>query len=257
MERVEVLIDKLKQQYLDKAGKDQMMITVSMLQAELASTPSSKENNGRKGVAVIMPSAPAFIASQEIIEEKIAIPREKVVEVLEVDEKAIEAELEMIRNAAEKKNAYSVHGRYVAEEVEDEYEDIPTLATHSAYLPPVSVPVTEKEIRKEVNEFIVGTESSLNERLKESKVELADRLNDSPVKDLKKAIGINDRYLYIIELFSGNESMYDRSIKTLNSFSILPEAEFWMERELKIKLGWQEDKPIVRQFIQLVRRRFS
>lgn len=257
MERVEVLIDKLKQQYLDKAGKDQMMITVSMLQAELASTPSSKENNGRKGVAVIMPSAPAFIASQEIIEEKIAIPREKVVEVLEVDEKAIEAELEMIRKAAEKKNAYSVHGRYVAEEVEDEYEDIPTLATHSAYLPPVSVPVTEKEIRKEVNEFIVGTESSLNERLKESKVELADRLNDSPVKDLKKAIGINDRYLYIIELFSGNESMYDRSIKTLNSFSILPEAEFWMERELKIKLGWQEDKPIVRQFIQLVRRRFS
>jgi hypothetical protein len=257
MERVEVLIDRLKQQFLEKAGKDQLMITVSMLQAELANTPSAREHNGRKGVAVIMPSAPAYISAQEPVAEVKKAPQEKVVEILEVDEKAIAAELEMIKQAAEKKNAYSVHGRYVAGEAEDEFDEIPTLASHSAYLPPVSVPVTEKEIKKEVNEFIVNNESSLNERLKESKVELADRLNDSPVKDLKKAIGINDRYLYIIELFNGNESMYDRSIKTLNSFSILPEAEFWMERELKIKLGWQEDKPIVRQFIQLVRRRFS
>ena len=257
MERVEVLIDKLKQQYNEKAGRDQLMVTVSMLQAELANTPSTKEHNGRKGVAVIMPSAPVFAPAYETAKEVIDSPQEKVVEVLEVDEKAIEAELEMLKKAAEKKNAYSVHGRYVADEAEDEFDEIPTLASHSAYLPPVSVPVTEKEIRKEVNEFIVNNESSLNERLKESKVELADRLNDSPVKDLKKAIGINDRYLYIIELFNGNESMYDRSIKTLNSFSILPEAEFWMERELKIKLGWQEEKPIVRQFIQLVRRRFS
>ena len=257
MERVEVLIDKLKQQYLDKAGKEQLLVTVSMLQAELSTTTSSPAINGRKGVAVILPSGPAYIPAEEPANEKKSQPVEKVVEVLEVDEKAIEAELEVIKKNAEKKNAYSAHGRFMATDPEDDFDQIPTLASHSPYLPPVSVPVSEKEIRKEVNEFIVNNESSLNDRLKESKVELAEKLQDSPVKDLKKAIGINDRYLYIIELFNGNEAMYDRSIKTLNSFSILPEAEFWMERELKLKLGWQEDKPIVRQFIQLVRRRFS
>jgi len=31
--------------------------------------------------------------------------------------------------------------------------------------------------------------------------------------------------------------MYERSIKTINGFRILPEAEYWMERELKSSLG--------------------
>ena len=36
--------------------------------------------------------------------------------------------------------------------------------------------------------------------------------------------------------------MYERSIKTINGFRILPEAEYWMERELKVKLGWDENR---------------
>jgi hypothetical protein len=51
--------------------------------------------------------------------------------------------------------------------------------------------------------------------------------------------------------------MFERSVKTLNQFSILPEAEFWMQRELRIKLAWKEDNTLVHQFVQLVRRRFS
>jgi len=77
------------------------------------------------------------------------------------------------------------------------------------------------------------------------------------VKDLKKAIGINDRYLYINELFNGNEAMFERTLKTLNGFSILPEAEYWIQRELRLKMGWKDDNPLVQQFVQLVKRRFS
>ena len=32
--------------------------------------------------------------------------------------------------------------------------------------------------------------------------------------------------------------MYERSIKTINSFTIWPEAEYWIKREFKTKLGW-------------------
>ena len=48
-----------------------------------------------------------------------------------------------------------------------------------------------------------------------------------------------------------------RSIKTINNFSILAEAEYWIRRELKIKTGWKDSDPFVKQFDQLVRRRFS
>jgi hypothetical protein len=51
--------------------------------------------------------------------------------------------------------------------------------------------------------------------------------------------------------------MFERTLKTLNGFTILPEAEFWIQRELKLKMGWNEENPLVQQFIQLVKRRFS
>jgi len=81
-------------------------------------------------------------------------------------------------------------------------------------------------------------------------------LKDGPIKDLKKAIGINDQYLFINELFRGDQTMYERSIKTINSFNIYGEAELWIKRELKLKLGWNESSDVVRLFDQLVRRRF-
>jgi hypothetical protein len=82
------------------------------------------------------------------------------------------------------------------------------------------------------------------------------KLTDSPIRDLKKAIGINDRYVFINELFRGDEVMYERSIKTINNFKILPEAEYWIQRELKVKLGWDEGSGTVKHFDQLVKRRF-
>ncbi|OPZ17236.1 MAG: hypothetical protein BWZ05_01518 [Bacteroidetes bacterium ADurb.BinA245] len=74
---------------------------------------------------------------------------------------------------------------------------------------------------------------------------------------MRKAIGINDRFVFINELFRGDESMYERCIKTINSFNIYAEAEYWISRELKVKLGWDNNNPTVQQFDQLVKRRFS
>jgi hypothetical protein len=51
--------------------------------------------------------------------------------------------------------------------------------------------------------------------------------------------------------------MYERSIKTIDGFSIYPEAQFWIQRELKLKIGWNEDSVTVKHFDQLVKRRFS
>jgi hypothetical protein len=109
----------------------------------------------------------------------------------------------------------------------------------------------------EIHELIAEPKESLNDRLKEEKTELAHVLNGSPVKDLRKAIGINDRYTLMRELFRGDEAMYERSIKTINGFNIYSEAEYWITRELKFKLGWDDNNPNVQHFYQLVRRRFS
>lgn len=110
---------------------------------------------------------------------------------------------------------------------------------------------------REVNDVIGNSTTSLNDKLKSEVADLKSALNDTPVRDLKKAIGVNDRYVFINQLFRGDEVMYERSLKTINGFRILPEAEYWMERELKVKLGWDENREATRHFYQLVKRRFS
>ncbi|RFM28669.1 hypothetical protein [Deminuibacter soli] len=103
-----------------------------------------------------------------------------------------------------------------------------------------------------------GKSESLNERfMLDKNIELVTVLQDSPIQDLKKAIGINDRYQFINELFRGDETMYERSIKTINAFTIYPEANYWIQRELTLKLGWNDRADIVQHFYQLVKRRFS
>ncbi|MGV3657375.1 MAG: hypothetical protein ACO1NX_05455 [Chitinophagaceae bacterium] len=130
----------------------------------------------------------------------------------------------------------------------DALAETPTLLQH---IPP------QVETPKEINQLIRDQQPSLNDRLKQDKTELAHKLKDAPIKDLRKAIGINDRFVFVNELFRGDEVMYERSIKTINGFHILQEAEYWMNRELKVKLGWSDTKEAVQHFYSLVRRRFS
>jgi hypothetical protein len=85
---------------------------------------------------------------------------------------------------------------------------------------------------------------------------LADSFAGGKIQDIRKSIAINDRFRYINSLFRGDESLFERSVKTINNFNILQEAQYWMQRELVIKLGWNEEDELVQMFYQLVSRRF-
>ena len=246
MERVRTLIEKLQQQIAENASADNLFITVQMLQQELIRQKGNAIPISIGKVAVLMPAANNSYREQPSIQQTDTPPlqEEKIIVVLKVDEKEIEEELEEIKRNAEAKNQMSINAKPAM--MFDPVEDVPTL-THQT-------PLTNTP--KEINET-GGRPESLNDRLKQSKIELSDMLTEAPLRDLKKAIGVNDRFLFINELFRGDEAMYERSIKTINNFSIFPEAQYWIERELKVKIGWKESDPIVKQFDQLIKRRFT
>jgi hypothetical protein len=231
MERVKALINKLQEQLNQQADAQSLLLTVQLLEAELSAQfqPILQNSQNRK-VAVVMPH------SNRQSESSLPINIDPVKEPIITVQEIVPAE------------AVSSPGHEVSAPKTDWLhnlmQQIPTLAH-------------QKEIR-ELNEVInTQTGASLNEKLKQSAIELGETLTRDPVRDLKKAIGVNDRFVFVNELFRGDEVMYERSIKTINSFHILQEAEFWMERELKLKLAWDESKDVVRHFCQLVRRRFS
>jgi hypothetical protein len=245
MERIRSLINKLQQQSERNADASELMVTVQILQAELAqSSASTPRQMSTSKVAVMLPSshkvsfpvreAVPEIVSQPQYQEYPELPKvvaEPVV-ITEPSRKISEKEVQVVQAKKEEQAGWLFNPS----------EEIPTLAHQNHY--------------KERTDVFSGNGSSLNDRLKTEKKELASVLTDGPVRDLKKAIGINDRFVFLNELFRGDEAMYERSLKTINNFRIFPEAEYWIERELKVKLGWDENKDVVKHFRQLVKRRF-
>ncbi len=242
MERVSTLIRKLQKQLDENSSSEMLLRTAQMLIAELTGSSQVTPDKTREKVSVIMPAITNMIYRGEISQTE---SEEKLIEVLQVDEKEIEEELEQIKKHAEIVNSMSANAKPGF--VYDPIEDMPTLAHQT--------PIEKKQKKEDAIPFEYP--ESLNDRLKETKIELSEKLTDTPIKDLRKAIGVNDRYLFLNELFRGDEAMYERSIKTIQNFSIFAEAEYWIKRELKIKIGWHEGHPVVKQFDQLVKRRFS
>jgi len=253
MERVETLLKKLQEQFAQNASPEQLLLTVQMLQAELLHL---RQANGHDfhdiGAAVTVSGMNSQVNEAPKAVAKPAEKEERVVEILQVDEAEIEAELEEIKKNAEAMQQISVHNKpHIVFETD---EEIPTLSHQPQQ--PVANPKTEI-VFKEINESAAANHSSVNEKLKQTKIDLGDTLTEAPIRDLRKAIGVNDRFLFINELFRGDEVAYERSIKTINSFSIFAEAEYWIQRELKVKNGWDAGNEMVNQFYQLVKRRFS
>jgi hypothetical protein len=250
MERVKTLTDKLQEQLAQNAGADQLLTTVEMLRSELEHLKLIQPKKDQ--AAVVVHIAPSQHSNPAPGEEKPAAPEEKTVEVLQIDEAEVEAELEEIKRTAKEKASIGAQNKPVSL-LFDPIEDTPTL-THQAATPAEEAP--KPEVNHSANNNNNNNSDSLNDRLKETKTELFDSLKDAPIRDLKKAIGINDKFLFVNELFRGDDTMYERSIKTINGFSIYPEAEYWIKRELKLKLGWDDRNEVVKQFDQLVKRRF-
>jgi len=241
MDRVSTLLKKLQKQFDEKSSAEAMLQTTQFLQAELLQRKDNTSGLSNAMISVLMPSI--FYVEKSSVSIKDASAEEKVIEVLQVDEKEIEAELEEIKKNAE---AANLRGSVNRPTFIYDPEDLPTLAHQDQ---------PEKKILPE--ELSFEYPESLNDQLKEkTKIELSQSLTSTPIKDLKKGIGVNDRFVFINELFRGDEAMYERSIKTIQSFSIYAEAEFWIKRELKIKIGWHDNHPVVKQFDQLVKRRF-
>lgn len=235
MERIEFLISKLKEQSEQNATPDQMLVTIQLLSAELQLMQNGKQQMlGTPKVAVMMPRTSPVI--QMPSEHEKYIPKQVV-------EKPAMQEI---------KETLLVDNGLVSKVQKNGQLDM-------IFDPMIEIPTLSHQDRKEkqVNESVNDNGESLNDKLKQGRTELVEVLKETPIKDLRKAIGINDRFLFINELFRGDENMYERCIKTINNFNIYPEAEYWITRELKVKLGWKDDSETANHFYQLVKRRFT
>ncbi len=100
--------------------------------------------------------------------------------------------------------------------------------------------------------------STLHERIGSNRSDnsLANKLQQKPISDLVKSIGINDKFLLIKELFQNNGEEYNEAIQLLNNFSTIMQAFDYLD-VLKNKYNWDESSDASLKLFDLIRRKYQ
>jgi hypothetical protein len=217
MDSVKALVEKLSEQLRQNEDKTRLIITTQQILTEL-------------GGAVVAKPLPQNIYQ----ETTVVAPVDEV-----VMQTQITPELAPVKN--------------IVEEKETPVEVIDENLVHNIVEAPVVEISQAGLVELKTEPILVGSEKIEIKEVKEVK----DHLVMEPIKDLRSAIGINDKFQFIQELFGGDEKSFEVGIKTINAFKIFPEAQFYIKRELREKNNWDEESNVVKQFDQLIKRRFS
>ncbi|MEI8201585.1 MAG: hypothetical protein WCH34_01140 [Bacteroidota bacterium] len=95
----------------------------------------------------------------------------------------------------------------------------------------------------------------LNEKLHTEQKNLAGNIPKKPVNDLKQAIGINEKFNFINELFRGSLQDYNLAINELNNATNWDEAENILNT-LLLKFGWENNNDAFPKLYDIVNRKF-
>lgn len=89
--------------------------------------------------------------------------------------------------------------------------------------------------------------------------ELSERLSSTPIKDIFKAMGLNERIFTQNELFGGNNEVFRQTIDKLNNFSTFAEAKRYLKATVADTYAWSDSGrvKIAQNFVQLVHRRYK
>lgn len=152
---------------------------------------------------------------------------------------------------------------YFEEEVED-VEDEKPIEEKPAEVPHNNVddlgfilnfePSDEEEAPvEEENPSVYTTGDEIEMTIPQS---LADKYQHDSLNDLRSAIGINDKFLLVNELFGGSMEKYNKSIDNLNDLKTLNGALVYMN-ELRVELQWNSNNEAYKRLLELVHRKFE
>jgi len=225
----DLLLEKTRALY------EQMMALEDVRQEEKAPEPAPEE-----GVPAVEEIAETDVEEKEITPETPTGENQET-PVVEPEETIPEPETEKIPVTEEK----AVEP--VAEEESVEEKPEPVEKTEKS----VETPKTTLDLFSEAPPETLGDTLTATE-----KPAVADSLQMSGINDLREAIGINDKFLFINELFNGDLERYNRVIDELNGFSGLSGAQTYLT-ELQVQYQWVENGPAYQKLNVLLERKFA
>ncbi len=183
-----------------------------------------------------------IIDETEIIEPDVTVEQVPVVEPIIVQSPVVQEELEI--KVAEPVIAPTTS---VEKEIETIADDIseneemdqtqPQQTTYDLFSGNTESPVAEK--------FQVSEEQSI-----------AERMQRSSISNIREAIGINEKFLFINELFNGDLGRYNKILDDINELPTKKGVDTYL-LELKIQFQWADENEAYIMLKELLDRKFS
>ncbi len=124
--------------------------------------------------------------------------------------------------------------------------------------------ISERTVRLDAEQIINEEVSpakpmTVNELLSQGRRQetIGNRLNITQTKDLKSMVSLNDKLLFVRDLFNGYSLAYSEAIELLNRFDSMEAAENFLKQNYAVKNNWIEKAEVANKFYEILSRRFS
>jgi len=117
-------------------------------------------------------------------------------------------------------------------------------------------PDPEPVVAEPKKESLFDKATSLYDKItKPAEKTVAGQVSRQPISNIKAAIGINEKFLYLKELFKNNVNDYNEALEKLNNFDSYTDAEDFFQ-ELKGKYSWNPESKSFQGLAELLNRRY-
>ena len=117
-------------------------------------------------------------------------------------------------------------------------------------------PIPKKPAKSIEIDLFAAEEPTFSIKLKDAREKtFSPKIPSERIQNLKSAISINEKFMFINELFDGNLREYNETVETLNGFKNLDQAADFLDLMRK-KNFWDTGSNAFRKLKELVERRF-
>jgi hypothetical protein len=119
------------------------------------------------------------------------------------------------------------------------------------------VETKEEPIVHAESDEILTINQKMSSQLSDKTNSKTDQLAIKPINDIKVAITLNDKLLYVKDLFNGYNLAYSEAIEILNRFESFEEASRFLKTNYVTKNNWDSKPETTEKFYALLKRRYA
>ena len=199
-------------------------------------------------------------SKSEFVENKPEVPEEGVIDDVVVEEVVIDDSVKVViaPPIEEPEATVSPKSLFKDETKVESNPDVVSEKDSKIEAEEVKSVVSKSEHPKQTTYdlFSVNTENAVAEKFHaKEEISIADKIQKSHISNIREAIGINEKFLFINELFNGDLGRYNKILDDINDLKTKQGVDTYVF-ELKIQFQWNEDNEAFIKLKELLNRKF-